>query len=71
MDYSLYVFDCRGVNLPPLMFDGRESGKPYVTLEGESPSPISLLARYKTTLDSDRLLFGLFNWMCVDNSGES
>jgi hypothetical protein len=26
--------DCSGVNLPPLMFDGRESGKEYVTLEG-------------------------------------
>ena len=25
---------CSGVNLQPLMFDGRESGKEYVTLEG-------------------------------------
>ena|SRR5438105_2298408 len=32
------MIDFRGVNLPPLMFDGRESGKPYVALEGHIPS---------------------------------
>jgi hypothetical protein len=31
------IIDARGVNLPPLMFDGRESAKPYVTLEGHTP----------------------------------
>ena len=30
--------NCSGVNLPPLMFDGRESGKEYVTLEGTTAS---------------------------------
>ena len=28
--------DARGVNLPPLMFDGREDSKEYVNLEGTS-----------------------------------
>ena len=30
----IYRVNVSGVNLPPLMFDGRESGKEYVTLEG-------------------------------------
>jgi alpha-mannosidase len=33
------VTNYSGVNLPPLMFDGRESGKEYVTLEGITASP--------------------------------
>jgi alpha-mannosidase len=31
--------NCSSVNFPPLMFDGRESGKEYVTLEGTTTSP--------------------------------